>query len=69
METKKETYYLVEYHDVWGGKDNEGVFTKKSWEKYIKELNEERKQDDEILFDERMEKNIEFVFTEIKVYI
>ena len=64
----KETYYLVEYHDSEGDNTNEGVFTKNSWNKYIKGLNKDREQEGEMLFMESMDRNIEFIFTEIEVY-
>tara|TARA_R110000824_G_scaffold72912_2_gene185844 strand:+ start:3728 stop:3928 length:201 start_codon:yes stop_codon:yes gene_type:complete len=64
----EETYYLVEYHDSYGDNTNEGVFTKNSWNKYIKGLNKDREQEGEMLFMESMDRNIEFIFTEIRVY-
>jgi hypothetical protein len=68
MNETKETYYLVEYHDSYGDNTNEGVFTEKSWEKYITELNKDRKAEGEMEYDESMEENEEFIFTEIEVY-
>tara|TARA_R100001244_G_scaffold57908_1_gene48981 strand:+ start:31 stop:258 length:228 start_codon:yes stop_codon:yes gene_type:complete len=67
----KETYYLVEFESSTGGRDNEGVFTEKGWEKYIKGLNEDRVADgceEDELYEESMEENMEFIFTEIEVY-
>ena len=69
----KENYYLVQYNTQycdknWGIK-NEGVFTKKGWEKWIKEENEMRDQEDH--WEENMqkcEKLGQFIFTEIQVY-
>ena len=68
METN-ENYYLVQYSDSYGGRANEGVFTKKGWEKWIKETNEMRDEEDQ--WKETMEECEElgqFIFTEIKVY-
>tara|TARA_R100001594_G_C4014263_1_gene257711 strand:+ start:1089 stop:1295 length:207 start_codon:yes stop_codon:yes gene_type:complete len=67
METK-ETYYLVEYECIYGGRQLEGVFTEKAWKHYIKEENSYRNAEDERLYDEDMEDNMEFIFTEIEVY-
>ncbi len=65
---KKETYYLVEYECIYGGRMPEGVFTEKGWKKYIKEQNEDRDTSEESLLDESMGENMDFIFTEIKVY-
>lgn len=68
METN-ENYYLVQYSDSYGGRVNEGVFTKKGWENYIKEENKDREEEDK--WKETMEECEElgqFIFTEIKVY-
>ena len=70
METK-ETYYLVEFESSYGGRENEGVFTEKGWKNYIKGLNEDRIADgckEDELYEESMEENMEFIFTEIEVY-
>ena len=64
----KETYYLVHYIDIYGDKENEGVFTEKGWKKYIKQQNTYREASEERLFDESWEENMEFIFTEIEVY-
>jgi hypothetical protein len=65
---KKETYYLVEYNCMYDGRQPEGVFTEKAWKKYIKEENWWREQDEEVLYEEEMEDNEEFIFTEIEVH-
>ncbi len=65
---KKETYYLVEYNCMYDGRQPEGVFTEKAWKKYIKEENLWREQDEEVLYEEEMEDNEEFIFTEIEVH-
>ena len=67
----KETYYLVEHEDSYGGRESEGVFTEKGWKKYIKRLNEDRVDDgceEDELYEESMEENEDFIFTEIEVY-
>jgi hypothetical protein len=69
----KETYYLVEYEDMYDGRKAECVCTEKGWKKYIKGLNEDRVADDkggieDELYEESMEENMEFIFTEIEVY-
>jgi hypothetical protein len=64
-----ETYYLVQYSDSYGDRTNEGVFTKKGWENYIKEENKDRDEEDK--WEETMEECEElgqFIFTEIEVY-
>ena len=66
--SKKETYYLVEYVDIYGDKENEGIFTEKGWKKYIKQQNADREASGEHLFDESWEENMEYIFTEIEVY-
>ena len=65
---KEETYYLVWYEDVYDGRKNEGVFTAKGWEKWIKEENESRDDVDKWEENLEMEDNGEFMFTEIKIY-
>jgi len=67
----KEIYYLVEYECMYDGRQSEGVFTEKGWKNYIKELNEDRIADgceEDELYEENMEENEEFIFTEIQVY-
>ena len=59
----KETYFLVSYTDSCGNIDNEGVFTKKSFDNYLKERNKQRKIEGELL-----EKKSEFDFMPIEVY-
>ena len=65
----KEIYYLVEYSCMYDGRKAEGVFTEKGWEKYIKEQNEMRDEEDK--WEETMEDCEElgqFILTEIQVY-
>jgi len=65
----KNTYYLAQYIDSYGCRTNEGIFTKKSFNNYIKEENEYRNEEDK--FGENIEecKELgEFIFTEIEVY-
>tara|TARA_R110000824_G_scaffold5226_2_gene24296 strand:+ start:498 stop:704 length:207 start_codon:yes stop_codon:yes gene_type:complete len=64
----KETYYLVWYEDVYNGRKNEGVFTPKGWEKWIKEENKSRDDEDKWEENLEMEDNGDFIFTEIKMY-
>ena len=65
---KEETYYLVWYEDVYDGRKNEGVFTAKGWENWIKEENESREDVDKWEENLEMKDNGEFMFTEIKIY-
>ena len=68
MQTK-ETYYLVEYEDMYDGRKSECVCTKKGWEKWIKETNEMRDEEDK--WGETMEECEalgQFIFIEIEVY-
>jgi len=64
----KETYYLVEFECPYDGRQSEGVFTEKGWEKWVKEENKDRDTSEESLLDECMEENEDFIFTEIEVY-
>ncbi len=58
----KEIFYLVTYRNNCGVNEIEGVFTKKSFKKYLKDRNEERKKQGELI-----EKQHEFEFKEVKV--
>ena len=64
----EETYYLVEYNCMYNGRTPEGVFTEKAWKKYIKEENKSRDGSCSSKFDEDMDDNEDFVFTEIEIY-
>ena len=64
----KEIYYLVEFECPYDGRQSEGVFTEKSWEKWVKEENKHKDTSEESLLDECMEENEDFIFTEIEVY-
>tara|TARA_R110000824_G_scaffold6208_4_gene28656 strand:- start:381 stop:632 length:252 start_codon:yes stop_codon:yes gene_type:complete len=68
MANPNQTYYLVEYECPYDGRQSEGVFTEKGWEKYVQEQNKDRDTSEESLLDECMEENEDFIFTEIEVY-
>tara|TARA_R100000664_G_C2748344_1_gene135814 strand:+ start:1429 stop:1695 length:267 start_codon:yes stop_codon:yes gene_type:complete len=68
---EKETYYLVQYVYIDGDREFEGVFTKESWKKYIREVNKERLEDGEQPYNERLGlagENEEFLAIQIRVY-
>tara|TARA_R110002012_G_C11274266_1_gene569849 strand:+ start:259 stop:480 length:222 start_codon:yes stop_codon:yes gene_type:complete len=71
---EKETYYLVQYVSVdgeFGDREFEGVFTKESWKKHIREVNKERLEDGEQPYNERLGlcgENEEFLAIQIRVY-
>lgn len=62
-ETEKKQFYLVTYNNNCGLDEIEGVFTKESFNKYLKERNKERKEQGELIENEN-----EFKFKEIEVF-
>ncbi len=61
-EKNKKQFYVVTYTDNDGNEEIEGVFTKSSFKKYLKERNKERKEIGELIEHEH-----EFGFKEVEV--